>query len=73
MNNIDRLTEQHNRLHASVEKLEKEHEQFPDDTEIKNRLMDLKKKKLQVKDNINQLMREEYKSREQFNFEEYDR
>jgi len=51
---IDRLTEQHNRLHVSVEKLEKEHTQFPQDSDISNKLSELKKKKLQVKDALNQ-------------------
>jgi uncharacterized protein YdcH (DUF465 family) len=54
MKEIDRLTEQHNRLHASVEKLEKEHTQFPQDSDISNKLSELKKKKLQVKDALNQ-------------------
>lgn len=70
---IKRLEERHRRLDASTNQLQKELAQNPGNTEVELKLKELKKAKLAIKTELNQLMKAEYQTREEFNFEDYDR
>lgn len=69
---IQRLEEQHKRLDASTDHLERQLAATYDaDTERK--LRDLKKKKLAVRDELNMLHRQQFESATAFQFEDWDR
>lgn len=70
---IKTLSEQHQRLDNSTSKLEKELAKFPDDVDLQNKLRDLKKKKLSVRDELNALYKQDLEDSERFDFSEWDR
>tara|TARA_R110000782_G_scaffold161356_2_gene253380 strand:+ start:1787 stop:2014 length:228 start_codon:yes stop_codon:yes gene_type:complete len=74
MNNKDRinyLTSQHTRLDTSTTELESKLTLRPNDTVLAQNLVELKRKKLSVKDELTELERSEANAQETFDFQEH--
>lgn len=74
MNNKDRidlLTAQHSRLDTSTTELESKLTLRPNDSVLAQNLVELKRKKLIVKDELTELERSEANAQETFDFQEH--
>ena len=74
MNNKDRinfLIDQHSRLDTSTTELESKLTLRPNDPVLAQNLVELKRKKLSVKDELTELERSEANAQETFDFQEY--